>query len=132
MHNVSFLLWWVIIATIVIGFAVLSFVWSRSRSVRMIEQWAVENDLKLVSASHCWFKIGTPFWASNKNHTLYYITVQDEDDHILSGFALCGGFFMGLLSDRVEVKWDQESIVKLKNDEIEKPKNDFLKRKNDW
>ena len=99
----------------------------------MIEQWAAENGFRLVSSSYCWFTLGTPFWAANqKNHTLYRITVQDAQNHVMSGYALCGGFWLGLWSDRVEVKWDQETVEKLKNDDLEEPKNDFVKRKNEW
>ncbi len=132
MYNMGNILWWFTIVGFIVVLVILSIVWSHSRSKGMIEQWATENGLHLVDSSYCWFKIGTPFWAANKNHTLYRVTMQDDSGHLMLGYALCGSFFMGLLSDRVEVKWDDETVEKLKNDTIGKLKNDFIKRKNEW
>ncbi len=132
MYNIANLLSALIVAGIIIAFIVICFYWEQSRSVSMIDRWAGENGLQLLSASRCFFKIGTPFWATNKNHTVYRITVQDTQDNVMSGYVLCGGFFLGLLSDRVEVKWDNEAVEKSKNENVEKPKNDFIKRENEW
>jgi hypothetical protein len=126
------------IVSLIIVFVVLLFVarlfWERSRSMSMIEHWAHENGLHLASASRCYWTLGTPFWAARnqKNRTVYRIAVEDSLGNSLSGYALCGGLLLGLITDRVEVKFDPPDPEKRKNDAFEKPKNDFRKRKNGW
>ena len=93
----------------IIFLAVASYTWTGTRSVSMLEQWASENGFQLLDSSRSYFKLGTPFWAAGtKNRTIYRITVRDAHGTTMSGYALCGGWFLGLWSDRVEVKWDSD------------------------
>ncbi len=118
-----------------VGFVVLIFIVLPLRetwhSIHMLERWADKNGLQLVSSSRCFWTLGTPFAAAG-NHPVFRITVEDSVGNGMSGYALCRESFLGLWPESVEVKWDSPGAEKRKNDDLEKPKNDFIKRKNDW
>src|SRR5260221_10463541 len=89
------------VLVVVVLFASLT--WTQGRSASMMEQWASENGYQLISSSRCYFTLGTPFWAANmKRHMVYRITVQDAYNNTMSGYALCGGYFLGMWSNNFE------------------------------
>ncbi len=97
------------IVSVLIVLLIIAIVWwGYSQSIHIIGRWADRNGLQLVSSSRCYWTLGTPFWAAlnQRNRTLYRITVADSVGNRMSGYALCGGAFLGMWSDRVEVKWD--------------------------
>src|SRR5262249_36093276 len=49
---------------------------------------------------------GPFFWTSTKAQTVYYVFVEDSDGNKRSGWVRCGSCWFGLLSDNVEVRWD--------------------------
>ncbi len=95
-----------IFGALIVGLIPLCISWSLTRSERMLDEWAVENHLKLVSASLCWFNQGPFFWISSKHQMVYRITVTSESGERSSGWARCGTFWGGLFVDHVEVRWD--------------------------
>jgi hypothetical protein len=107
--------------------AYLSWQWESNRSQKLIEQWTSEHGYELISANRSYWKIGTPFWATSKSQRVYRLVARDQQGNVYSGYALCGGRFMGLWSDRVEVKWDDAPVEQWK----EKAKYSVEKRKND-
>ncbi len=121
----------VLIGGFVLFFALGALYWEGSRSNDIIQAWANKNGLHLLSSQRCFFTLATPFWAAinSKNRPIYRISVEDSSGNRMAGYALCGGIFMGLWSDGIQVKWDAPFDWKRKNDDLEKPKNDFVKRK---
>jgi hypothetical protein len=105
----------------------VSYQWEHDRSRNLIAQWAAENRYELLAASRQYWTLGTPFWFTAKGQTVYRIEARDYQGNTYTGYALCGGRFMGLWSDRVEVKWDKPPYEQWK----EKPKFDVEKRKNE-
>jgi hypothetical protein len=47
-----------------------------------------------------------PFWWSGKGQVVYRVAVRDERGHDWQGWVRCGHWLTGLLSDAVEVRWD--------------------------
>ena len=93
---------------VLIPIAILSIVWTFSRSAKMLEEWARANGFRLLEKEYRWFTKGPFFWRSGKNQTVYRITVQDSQGQVHRGWARCGGWFMGLWSNQVDVRWDEQ------------------------
>ena len=72
----------------------------------MLDHWTQQNGLQVRSRERCWFFKGSFFWNSSDGQRVYRVVVQDRDGRIRSGYVRCGGFWLGLLSDRVDVRWD--------------------------
>jgi hypothetical protein len=102
----------IIIVLLALGWLVLSktFHWFRSRF--LLEQWARSNGFELLKMSIPWFK-STPFYTSNRQE-VYQIIVRDHSGQERSGWARCGGFWLGFLANEVEVKWGSKLKVKRK------------------
>ena len=97
-----------IVAAFVI-FAVFMLAWHFSRSRSLLEPWAAENGYRIVESSYRNLVRGPFFWTTSKGQTVYRVTVEDESGRRRSGWVRCGGWFLGLLSDRVDVRWDDEA-----------------------
>ena len=96
----------IIFGAFIVGVIPLFIAWSLTRSRQMLDQWAVENHLRLVSANLCWVNRGPFFWSTSNGQMIYRITVVSEDGERASGWARCGTFWGGLVVESVEVRWD--------------------------
>jgi hypothetical protein len=92
----------VVIAAIAIAFSFMRF--AKANSV--LEEWARENGYSLISAERKSLFRGPFFFTSSKSQLVYYISVEDAAGNRRSGYARVGGYMVGLLSDRVDVRWD--------------------------
>ena len=95
---------WVAVFAISIG--VLMTIWVFSRARNMLEAWARENGYNILSSEMRLLRRGPFFWTTSKNQVVYYVTVQTPDGHNTSGFVRCGGFWWGVFTDKVEVRWE--------------------------
>jgi hypothetical protein len=91
---------------LMLGLGIFSFFWQFGRSRRMLEQWAGDQGYRLTDAEYRWFARGPFFWTSSKGQTVYRIAVVTPEGFRHTGWARCGGWFFGLLSRKVTVKWD--------------------------
>ena len=91
---------------IFIIFAVGMMVWHYSRAAEILNRWAGDNDYEIVSSERCWFWRGPFFWSS-KSQEVYYVTIRTPNNRLRRGWVRCGGWFLGLLSDDAEVRWDE-------------------------
>ena len=91
---------------VILGLAVLSMVWHSSRSNTVLEQWAEDNDLEILSSEYCHFLRGPFFWTTSRGQTVYYVSVRPSSGEEKTGWVRCGGFFLGLMSDAAEVRWE--------------------------
>ncbi len=96
-----------IVAFLIFGFVMIAWHFSRSRS--LLEQWAAANGYRIISAQYRNLVRGPFFWTTSKGQTVYRVTVEDADGRQRDGWVRCGGWFLGLLSDRVQVRWDDEA-----------------------
>ncbi len=78
-----------------------------SRSRQLLESWARQNNYQIVSSEHRYFFKGPFFWTSSDQQTVYYVTVETADGGTRNGWVRCGGWFTGMLSDQVDVRWDE-------------------------
>ena len=87
--------------------AILSIHFSRARSI--LEQWAESNGYEIVSSEHRF--LGGPFWwRKSKGQEVYYVTIRTSDGQLKRGWVRCGGWWLGILTNKADVEWD-ESIT---------------------
>ena len=80
--------------------------WVFRRRASLIEQWADKNGYRIVSRKYRWLRKGPFFWTSSRGQTVYYVTMEDVQGNQRHGWVRCGSWFFGLLSDYVEVSWE--------------------------
>jgi hypothetical protein len=91
---------------IIAGVGVAAFAWHISRSRSLLQRWAAENDYSILNSEYRYFSKGPFFWTSSKGQTVYYVTVRDHEGNIRTGWVRCGSWWLGLLSDKTEVRWE--------------------------
>ena len=90
---------------LILAVVILSIVWQFQRSNSLLQQWAEHNGYRIISQEYRSFFKGPFFWSS-KGQTVYYVVVKDSDGNMRRGWVRCGGWFLGLMSNNVEVRWD--------------------------
>ncbi len=95
-----------ILIVIIAGVGVAAFVWHISRSRSLLQRWAAENDYTILNSDYRYFSKGPFFWTSSKGQTVYHVTVRDHEGNVRNGWVRCGSWWLGLLSDKTEVRWE--------------------------
>jgi len=90
----------------VFALSLLHLHWHLLRSDSMLNKWAQEHGYRIVRRSYRWFLRGTFIWSIFSKASIYRVTIEDEEGDQRSGWVRCGGWFWGILSDDVEVRWD--------------------------
>jgi hypothetical protein len=80
--------------------------WHFGRSSSLLHQWAEQSGYRIVRREYRTFFKGPFFWTSTSGQTVYYVVVEDSGGDRRSGWVRCGSWWFGLLSDSVEVRWD--------------------------
>jgi hypothetical protein len=93
-----------VIIMIILGWAVA---WSFMRPRSLIERWAAHNGYWLVRSEYRAFRKGPFTWDSSRAQTVHYVEVLDEAGNRRTGWVRCGSSFLGLLSDQLDVRWEQ-------------------------
>jgi len=87
--------------------AVLGFCWHTARSGNLLDTWASANGLTILNSERRILRKGPFTLTSGKGQDVYYVTVRDQSGKEKSGYVRCGSLLVGLLSDKVEVRWDE-------------------------
>jgi hypothetical protein len=85
---------------------ILSVWWHFRRSSSLLHQWAAQNGYRIIRQEYRYFFKGRFFWTSTNAQTVYYVVVEDPTGTRRIGWVRCGSWWFGLLSDKVEVRWD--------------------------
>jgi len=93
-----------VIVILIVGVALTVLRFSRASS--MLRDWAASNGYEIVNQEYCWFWPGPFLLRKSKGQMVYRIEVRDQHGNARSGYARLGGWFLGMLSDQVEVHWD--------------------------
>jgi hypothetical protein len=80
--------------------------WHFGRSSAILQEWAGQNGYRIVSREYRTFFKGPFFWTSAKGQAVYHVVVEDSAGHERSAWVRCGSWLFGLLSDNVDVRWD--------------------------
>jgi hypothetical protein len=93
---------------VAILFVIGAISWHRSRSRCVLERWAAEHGFEILHSEYRILSRGPFFWTTSKGQTVYYVKVRDGRGIERSGWVRCGGWLLGLLSDKAEVRWTDE------------------------
>lgn len=94
----------VVVILVIVAFASLALRFSRSQSV--LDQWADENGFEILHSEYRNFFRGPFFLTTSKGQTVYYVRIRDRQGVERAGWVRCGGWFLGLMSDKAEVRWE--------------------------
>jgi len=87
---------------------ILTTLWFYKRSETVLKGWAARNGYELLESKINWFNQGPFFWTSSKGQMVYYVRVLDRrTGQTRRGWVRCGSFWLGLMSDKAEVRWDE-------------------------
>ena len=95
-----------ILPILIIILVILTTFWRRNRARTMLEDWVRENGYELLSQEECWFFRGPFFWGTSKGQIVYKVSLRGPDGMVRNGYARCGGYWLGLWTQAVEVRWD--------------------------
>ena len=104
--NIFFALFLVIIFGGILIFAFWMIRWQYSKADRMLENWAAQNNYKLLEKENANFGDGPLGRRGAKTYVKYRIRVEDITGKIRTGIAFLGDENVGVLSDKVRVEWD--------------------------
>ena len=85
---------------------ILSLWWHFGRSSSLLHDWAENNEYRIIRQQYRYFFRSPFLWTSTKGQAVYYVVIEDSAGASRSGWVRCGGWWFGLLSDNVEVRWD--------------------------
>lgn len=93
-----------LIAFAVVG-TIASIAWHLSKSASLLQRWADDNGFRILRSEYRNFVRGPYFWTTTRGQTGYRVSVEDKAGTVRGGWVRCGSWWLGLLSDRVEVRW---------------------------
>ncbi|HMP04608.1 MAG TPA: hypothetical protein PKD86_10230 [Gemmatales bacterium] len=92
---------------VAIGVVIFVAIWmTEARAQHMLRQWAAGLGVELVSAKRCWLWRGPYAWRSTKNQYVYAVVVRDTTGQVLRGHVRLGGFFFGMMTNKVDHTWE--------------------------
>ncbi len=89
-----------------LGLIVAWYSFEHKRSVKLIQQWADANGYRIIALEQRWLRRGPYFWRSGKYHTVFYVDVINPQGLAQAVWIRCGGWFSGLFSDQIDVRFD--------------------------
>lgn len=90
----------------------LHVIWAKRR----IKQWAIRNNYKIIKCKICLVNIGPfSYFGTSGGQSVFKIEILSDKNKTRTGYVRAGGFFFGLLRDRVEVKWDKSLLDEFEN-----------------
>ena len=95
-----------VVIALVAGIAIASVVLLFERSSSLLDQWAAQHGYRILRQEYRNFMKGPFLWTSTNGQTVYYVVVENSRGKRRSGWVRCGDWCVGLLSDEVEVCWD--------------------------
>jgi hypothetical protein len=84
--------------------ALFSAYWADRKARAMITVWAGESGMRVLQLEQRWFRRGPFTWNSGKSQLVFHVTVLHEGAR-RSAFIRCGGWFLGMLSEQMDVRW---------------------------
>jgi hypothetical protein len=90
-----------------LAFCLVAWYVGRSRSQAILNYWAVSNGYRLIEQKYVRFFRGPFFWTSSRSQPVYRVVVEDQTGQRRSGWVCCGSWALGVLSNKVQVRWDE-------------------------
>ena len=90
-------------------FLILAIAFSFARFAKassILGNWAAQNGYRLIESERTTFFRGPFSFRTSKSQVVYRFVVEDSAGTRHAGYARVGGWFMGTLSDQVDIEWD--------------------------
>jgi hypothetical protein len=84
----------------------LCIAWTVGRSREILDSWAAANGYTILGAERRYLRRGPFFLRSGEGHEVFHVALRDPGGRTRRGFVRVGGWWTGLLSDKVVVEWD--------------------------
>jgi hypothetical protein len=81
-------------------------IWGFARGNQILDKWAMDNGFRIIQREYKFFWNILDFPATN-GQSVYRVTVVDNDGNEKSGLVRCGHWLLGILVNKVTVKWDR-------------------------
>ena len=94
------------LVVLIVLLSVVSLVWRFSRGVSIMEEWAGRHGYTILDRQRRYLRRGPFFWWTSRGQVVFRVAIRDRDGRLRQGWVRVGGFFLGLFSDQVEVRWD--------------------------
>ncbi len=96
---------------LIAALALAAMFWRARRVDAILSAWASANHVEIVSRSRGAFR-GGPFFFTLSHQVVYLLAVRNQQGLERNCWVRLGSFFGGLLSDKVEAKWEQSDRFK--------------------
>ena len=96
----------ILFAIILVIFLTLIMTFHKNSGLKEIDKWATKEGLEILSSEYRWLKRGPYFINSSNQQRIFYVTVRDKAGNIKKCWVKVGGFFFGLLSDKIDISWE--------------------------
>jgi hypothetical protein len=100
----------VLLIPLVIMVVIATWIAHFSRSKTLLEKWAAENGFEILQREQRYISQGPFFWTTSRSQVVYHVNVRDGLGNVRSGWVRCGGWFLGMWSDKTEVKWEDSKL----------------------
>ena len=95
-----------IVPLLAVGIVLPSHSRALSMANAMLQHWAQGNGFQILSLERCLLFKGAFSWTSSDGQPVYRVVVRDREGRERRGHVRCGGFWLGVFADQVEVRWD--------------------------
>jgi hypothetical protein len=96
-----------ILAPVAIALIIAQLVWRSRRKKTILQNWAASQGFQLIEYEERRLARGPFFFTTAKGQSVFRIAVQYPDGATATGWAKLGTWAFGLLSDAVNVRWDE-------------------------
>ena len=94
-----------VIVAIIFAFAFATYL-IVGRSKKIVQAWADSNGYELLECQYRANRISPFLLTCSSGQTVCKISVRTQDGRVRNGWIKCGGFFLGIMNDKVKVVWD--------------------------
>ena len=98
------------VAVLFVVWILIALAWMVMRSSRaeaMVDRFVKGGGYRLLRKERRTLFRGPFFFSTGRGQEVFYLTLEDREGHVRRCYLRCGGAFFGMLSDNVEVIWDE-------------------------
>ena len=102
LDTVITLIWLVII---VVGLTIYT-TYHKSSGEKALQKWAEREGHTIIDSEWKWALYGPFFFTcTSQSQRVFKVTLRTKDGRLRKAWVRLGGYFLGLMSDQVDVKW---------------------------
>ncbi len=83
--------------------------WYFFRSKSLLQKWAAANGYEILHSEFKELDRGPFSRTGSAKQAVYHVRIRNRDGQERSGWVRCGGYWIGILNDKTEVQWEDET-----------------------